>query len=139
MMFMGLSANKSVYQVVREAADRVRGISVQSINPGVTVTPIHGGMTVTPISGVGSIVSAIRRGADRAMQPFMTSEQIAENLSKRHGMNGLGLDYGYTRGMFGGLGVADSGITTGLTLLGLLGASALILAVTAHKPKRRRR
>lgn len=104
MIFMGLSANKSVYQVVREAADRVRGISVTPINPGVTVTPIHGGMTVTPLSG-------------------------------------LGLDYGYTRSMFQGpqLGTVDSGISSGLTLLGVLGVGALILAFVTHEPRRRRR
>lgn len=103
MIFMGLSANKSVYQVVREAADRVRGISVTPINPGVTVTPIHGGMTVTPLSG-------------------------------------LGLDYGYTRGMFGGpqLRDTDPNVMSGLTVLGILGVGALILAFVTHEPPRRR-
>lgn len=136
MIFMGFnaSAGTQVYNTARAAIDRVRGISVTPINPGVTVTPINPNLTVTPLSGLGSIVNAIRRGADRAIDVHLTDEQLATKMSQR-GMNGLGLDYGFTRGM---LGEADSGIVSGLTVVGLLGLGALVLAFATHEPKRRR-
>lgn len=45
--------DESVYQVVRAAADKARGLSVTPINPNLTVTPIvNPNLTVTPISRV---------------------------------------------------------------------------------------
>ncbi len=45
-------SNKSPYEVVREAMDTARGISVTPIHPGMTVTPINSGVTVTHINGI---------------------------------------------------------------------------------------
>lgn len=88
------------------------------------------------------VYNAVRAGIDRArgitvtsINPNLTVTPINPNLTVTP-LNGLGLDYGFTRGM---LGEADSGIVSGLTVIGLLGIGALALAFMNHQPKRRRR
>jgi hypothetical protein len=109
--------DRSVYQVVRDAADRVRGISVTPINPGVTVTPIHPGMSVTPIGaadGAGDVgildyaaipgntilgLLGIPRTAYDGLPPPPAVITVAQNDAARTQANlveiGVGIGVGY--------------------------------------------
>ena len=116
---IGMGANASVYQTVRAAADRVRGLSVTPINPGLTVTPIHPNLRVTPINGytdcgfrqpmgdlLSSIESAAGAGAEIATDPYL-SETVChiQQLAQIRAGQGVQACAQTAAGLPGGIGL----------------------------------